>query len=62
MADPFVGEIRMFGGNFAPRGWATCDGQLLAIAQIDLHSRNRESFFSEKDPHPTRAWGGRTIV
>lgn len=31
--DPFVGEIRMFGGNFAPRGWAVCDGQLLAIAQ-----------------------------
>jgi microcystin-dependent protein len=32
MADPFIGEIRMFGGNFAPRGWATCDGQLLSIA------------------------------
>src|SRR5438477_6856604 len=31
--DPFVGEIRMFGGNFAPRDWAVCDGQLLAIAQ-----------------------------
>ena len=25
--DPFIGEIRMFGGNFAPRGWAFCDGQ-----------------------------------
>jgi microcystin-dependent protein len=33
MSDPFIGEIRMFGGNFAPRGWATCDGQLLSIAQ-----------------------------
>ncbi|TCO81695.1 microcystin-dependent protein [Plasticicumulans lactativorans] len=33
MADPFIGEIKMFGGNFAPRGWATCDGQLLSIAQ-----------------------------
>ena len=33
MADPFLGEIRMFSGNFAPRGWAFCDGQLLAIAQ-----------------------------
>ena len=31
--DPFVGEIRMFGGNFAPRGWAFCDGQLLQISQ-----------------------------
>lgn len=33
MADPFIGEIRMFGGNFAPRGWALCNGQLLSIAQ-----------------------------
>ena len=31
MSEPFVGEIRMFAGNFAPRGWALCDGQLLAI-------------------------------
>lgn len=28
----FIGEVRMFGGNFAPRGWAFCDGQLLAIS------------------------------
>ena len=28
---PFIGQIIMFGGNFAPRGWAFCDGQLLAI-------------------------------
>lgn len=33
MADPFLGEIRMFAGNFAPVGWATCDGQLLGIQQ-----------------------------
>ncbi|HAM70328.1 MAG TPA: phage tail protein [Verrucomicrobiales bacterium] len=32
MANPFIGEIRMFGGYFAPAGWAFCDGQLLAIA------------------------------
>lgn len=32
MSEPFIGEIIMFGGNFAPRGWALCDGQLLAIA------------------------------
>lgn len=30
--DPFIGEIRMFGFNFAPRGWALCDGSLLSIA------------------------------
>ncbi len=32
MADPFIGQIVMFGGNFAPRGWALCDGQLLPIS------------------------------
>ena len=31
--EPFIGMIVMFGGNFAPRGWALCDGQLLPIAQ-----------------------------
>ncbi|MEM7049393.1 MAG: tail fiber protein [Acidobacteriota bacterium] len=35
MSEPFVGEMRMFGGNFAPRGWAFCDGQLLAVSQND---------------------------
>ncbi|WP_189401480.1 phage tail protein [Arenicella chitinivorans] len=35
MSQPFVGEIRMFAGNFAPRGWAFCDGHLLAISQND---------------------------
>lgn len=33
MSDPFVAEIRIFAGNFAPRGWAFCDGQLLPISQ-----------------------------
>jgi microcystin-dependent protein len=33
MADPFVAEIRMFAGNFAPKGWALCDGQLMPISQ-----------------------------
>ncbi len=36
MSEPFVGEIRMFAGNFAPRGWAFCDGQLLAVSQNDV--------------------------
>ncbi len=35
MSEPFVGEIKMFAGNFAPRGWAFCDGQLLAVSQND---------------------------
>ena len=30
--EPFIGQIIMFGGNFAPRSWAFCDGQLLSIA------------------------------
>lgn len=33
MASPFVAEIRMFGFNFAPKGWAQCNGQLLPISQ-----------------------------
>ena len=33
--DPFIGEIRIFGGNYAPLGWAFCDGQLLPISQYD---------------------------
>lgn len=35
MSDPYIGEIRMFGGNFAPVGWAFCQGQLLPIAEND---------------------------
>jgi len=33
MAEPFLGEIRMFAGNYAPAGWLFCNGQLLAIAE-----------------------------
>lgn len=33
MSESFIGEIRMFGGNFAPRNWAFCSGQILPIAQ-----------------------------
>src|SRR4030081_36013 len=35
MGEPFVGEIRMFGGNFAPAGWAFCNGALMAISEND---------------------------
>lgn len=33
--DPYIGEIRMFGGNFAPQGWNFCDGSLLSIVEYD---------------------------
>jgi microcystin-dependent protein len=36
MAQPYVGELRMFGGNFAPAGWAFCGGQLLPISENDI--------------------------
>jgi microcystin-dependent protein len=36
MGQPYVGEIRLFGGNFAPNGWAFCDGSILAIAENDV--------------------------
>jgi microcystin-dependent protein len=35
MSSPFIGEIRMFGGNFAPVGWAFCNGAIMAIDQND---------------------------
>ena len=35
MSSPFIGEIRMFGGNFAPAGWAFCDGSLVPISEND---------------------------
>jgi microcystin-dependent protein len=35
MSDPYIGEIRMFAGNFPPNGWAFCEGQLLAISEYD---------------------------
>src|ERR1041384_4186019 len=35
MAQPYVGEIRMFGGNFAPAGWMFCDGSLLPISEYE---------------------------
>jgi microcystin-dependent protein len=35
MGQPYLGEIRLIAGNFAPTGWMTCDGQLLAISDYD---------------------------
>ena len=36
MAQPYVGEIRMFAGNFAPNGWMCCEGQTLPISENDV--------------------------
>ena len=36
MSQPFVGEIRMFGGNFAPVGWMICQGQTLSISEFEV--------------------------
>lgn len=36
MAQPYVGEIRMFAGNFAPNGWMFCEGQTLPISENDV--------------------------
>lgn len=36
MGEPYVGEIRMFAGNFAPNGWMTCEGQSLTIAENEV--------------------------
>jgi microcystin-dependent protein len=35
VSSPFIGEIRLFGGNFAPAGWALCDGSILPISEND---------------------------
>jgi microcystin-dependent protein len=36
VSDPYVGEIRMFGGTFAPAGWALCDGQTMPISENEV--------------------------
>ena len=47
MAEPFLAEIKIIGFNFAPQGWAMCDGQTLPISQ-------NQSMFSLS---PSSAWG-----
>ena len=42
--EPFIGQIIMFGGNFAPRGWAFCDGQLLPIGKAYFGFTDGEFF------------------
>src|SRR5947209_2957456 len=45
MADPFVAEIRIFAGNFAPKGWAFCNGQLMPISQNTALFSLLETFY-----------------
>ena len=42
MAEPFMAEIRMMSFNFAPKGWALCNGQLLAIQQNEPICKNAD--------------------
>lgn len=57
MSEPFVGEIRMFAGNFAPRGWAFCDGQLLAVSQNDALFSLLGTIYGGGRPHHVRVAG-----
>ena len=43
MAQPYVGEIRMFAGNFAPSGWMFCEGQLLPISENETLFQRRHT-------------------
>jgi len=76
MSQPYIGEIRMFGGNFPPNGWAFCDGQQLAIAENDAlftligttYGGDGQSFFNLPDlqsrvpVHQGTGPGGQTFV
>ena len=62
MAQPYIGEIRMFAGNFAPAGWAFCDGQLLPISENDaLFTPDRHDLRRRRrgDLRPARPAGPR---
>ena len=45
MSNPFLAEIRLFAGNFPPKGWAFCDGQLIAISQNTALFSLRGTFY-----------------
>src|SRR5215213_7191557 len=57
MGNPFVGDIRIFAGNFAPAGWAPCDGRLLPISEYEtlfnligtIHGGDGQSTFALPD-------------
>ena len=67
MGEPFVGEIRMFGGNFAPAGWAFCAGQLMPISENETlfnligttyggDGRGNFRFAGSSGPYPHSRW------
>jgi len=60
MADPFLGEIRMFAGNFAPVGWMTCDGQTTSFALPDL--RGRAAAHITAGAQPGQQGGSETVT
>lgn len=57
MSNPYIGEIRMFAGNFAPAGWALCDGRAMDISENEAlytligttYGGDGESFFALPD-------------
>ena len=62
MAQPYVGEIRMFAGNFAPAGWMFCAGQLLPISEYETlfsspyQAASRGYIDAVIQPRETRPW------
>src|SRR5512140_1141807 len=75
MSSPYIGEIRMFGGNFAPNGWMLCQGQLIPISENDAlfnligttYGGDGQSTFalpnlSSRVPNHAGTGGGRTYV
>jgi len=75
MAQPYVGEIRMFAGNFAPAGWMFCEGQLLPISENETlfqligttYGGDGQSTFALPDlrgrlPLHMGSFGGQTLI
>ena len=54
MAEPYIGEIRMFAGNYAPVGWALCNGQLMAISQNTALFSLLGAAYTRRAPPPLR--------
>ncbi len=51
MSEPYLGEIRMVGFNFAPQGWATCDGQLVSLSQNQALAALLGDYYGGTWPH-----------
>ena len=55
MSEPFIAEIRIFAGNFAPRGWAFCNGQLLPVSQNTSLFSLIGTVYGGRRPHHDRS-------